>query len=641
MATNSKYTLIKTIRKAAGMQLGPQSGGSSLGGAGGKIPAGFRAGMDQKKEEEALAAKEESESADAKAMDDAAKQQDMQIKQVEMEQRMRDQTSQKMQEMQMEQSRLGIEAANLKEQLKNKDIMHKEQIKHMNDLVKQQMNHQKTLDKQVESQRERMTTPFSTTLVSRSKALRSMVEKLHKQACILKPTMGNFDNSIFMSLCKSANMVPATPKLTPGSGPAEPKTMAASKVAAPNAGKEVTPLTNAPAPAAQPAPSAAPASQFGGQHAFNHPLSNVAERVGSRIDPATQSAGQMWDATWDTAKNLRGDINKGFKDYSEANKFTPIPGQGAFGSLINRSSNIMNRGLHSVAQGGMNALSYPISTAAQGYGHAGEHFKDMYRRGGEAGTRYNTLQAQQKSLREAGNKKLEEQWNKDMQDGDWFSAVANQWNSGERSDSAWQRAKDFGARAGNWGWDQAAAAGQGLKGIGNAVTAGIETGLSATGLGAILGSAGLADSDHSRGWDPFSTDAEAAQQKAVVDSDKKKILEKYSPNTDPAAYSSTGFSSLPAGGNGTNDAQRLQMFGGFHPGYLGDSANYNVNPMTSMMMSPFTQTSGFDMGTPGGPNDMYGAFQNSAYSNNDPGFRGAYNAFDNAYMSNKNFGRFK
>lgn len=672
---NSTYNLLKTLRKEAGMQVGPQTGGS--GGAGGKIPPGFLAGMNQRKEEEAAAAKEESETAQAQAMDDAAKQQDMQIKQVEMEQRIREQNSQKMQEMQAEQSRLQTEAAAMKEQMKQKDLMHKEQLKHQNELVKAQLQHQQTLDKQVEAHKARMQTGFSSTLVSRSKSLRSSIEKLHKMACTQTPFGKPKMSPAFLSLCKAAGMVPATPKQPPGSGPATPKSMTVSKVGGGTSsiGTGKTPLDTAPkpnqnsltgkmdaagaqfdakmqgVPATQPAPAIPqqPASNFG----TYGPMGSVADRVVGRIDPAArnlsstyymsampnapgygQAISKMHDATWDTFKNLRTDLNAGYDDYYKANRLDKgALGDGSFSGMV-------NKGLQKFTQGVLNIPAYTISTAAQGFGHAGEHFKDSGRRWSAANTAFDQQKADQAAARAAGQKAIDDQWNKDMENGGMVDAAWNyftgKYNPKAETDSWHNQLGDWVDRSWNWTRDglggAAASAGKGLVNTG---TAAVETGLNMTGVGAAIGAAASDPNEQSRGWDLFNTDAELAQQKQQEDADRKRILDETSPNKDPNSFSTPSLipnGTTLAGGNGMNDLMRLQHTGFANQDMIGSAMQSAVDPITGMMM-PFTQTDGYSLNGGYEPNDMLSAFQSSPF--HTPGYQGNYNTLDQAFFNRR------
>jgi len=646
MATNSKYALLKQLKKKASLQLGPQSGGGSgggMGGSGGKIPAGFLAGMNQKRDEEALAAKEESETAQARAMDDAAKQQDMQIKQVEMEQRIRDQTSEKMQEMQQEHSRLGIEAANLKEQLKNKDLMHKEQIKHMNALVKQQLDHQKMLDKQVESHRERMTTPFSTTLVSRSKSLRSLVEKMHKNAAQIVPSINSGVN-----------------------GPAQPKSIGSSKIQVDTGAK--TPLHTAQNPAAygttpsqpsvnnnptpppaaagaQPAPAPQPQ-----QPARNYWLNNVKDRLNPAIQkywyatrmsampnaPSQESAiSGMTNAYWNTFKNLRGDLNKGYDQYfKDKGAYQGKPGEDLLSGMYNNAAYWADSGFNRLQQGILNIPANTISTGAQAFGHAGEHFKDMSNRFSQANQNCSAQDAANTKAREQGQAQIDEQWNKDKAAGGTWQAAYNyltgKYTPNAKADSAWQTAKDMAGQAKDWLWNQGGALAQGGKGIVNTGTAAADTALNMLPISAAIGAASSGDTE-SRGWDPFNTDAENNAQAAKVEADKKKIL------AESGGAGSTPPSAAPSfipGAHGMNDAMRLQHTGYYHPGYINNPSQGAVDPITGMLLSPFTQTSGFNHGGGYNPEDMLGAFQNSVFDSR-PGFNGGYNSFDQAFLNSQ------
>ena len=647
---NSTYNLLKTLRKEAGMQVGPQAGGSGgAGGPGGKIPPGFLAGMNQRKEEEAAAAKEESETAQAQAMDDAAKQQDMQIKQVEMEQRIREQNSQKMQEMQAEQSRLQTEAAAMKEQMKQKDLMHKEQLKHQNELVKAQLQHQQTLDKQVEAHKARMQTGFSSTLVSRSKSLRSSIEKLHKMACTQTPFGKPKMSPAFLSLCKAAGMVPATPKQQPGSGPATPKSMTVSKVGGGTSsiGTGKTPLDTAPkpnqnsltgkmdaagaqfdakmqgAPAAQPTPATpqqpevpAPGTNASLVHDMNNTWNNRVQNEGY----------------WSAMKNMRGDVNNSFnKYYSEMEKPKD------FGSAVGY---LATRGAQGLRQGIDNVGAYVGSTAAQGFGHAGEHFKDMGRRWSAANTAFDQQKADQAAARAAGQKAIDDQWNKDIANGGYIDAAYNymtgKYNPNAETDSWYNQLGDWVDRSWNWGRDAvggaAAAAG---KGLANTATAAVETGLNMTGVGAAIGAATSDPNEQSRGWDLFNTDAELAQQKQQEDADRKHILDETSPNTDPNSFSTPSLipnGTTLAGGNGMNDLMRLQHTGFANQDMIGSAMQSAVDPITGMMM-PFTQTDGYSLNGGYEPNDMLSAFQSSPF--HTPGYQGNYNALDQAFFNRR------
>jgi hypothetical protein len=676
------YDLIKTLRKEAGMQVGPQPTGGAGGGAGGKIPPGFLAGMNQRKEEEAAAAKEESETAQSQAMDDAAKQQDMQIKQVEMEQRLREQNSQKMQEMQAEQARLQTEAASLKEQMKQKDLMHKEQLKHNNELVKAQLQHQQTLDSQIEAHKARMQTGFSSTLVSRSKSLKATIEKLHKMASASSPFGKPKMSGAFISLHKCATMVPATTKQQPGAGPSTPKSMTSTKITGggsttvgktpldtaprpnPNsldgkmeaAGNQFDakmqgspPAQTAPQPSTQQTPTQQPVSNFG---AYG-PMGSVADRVVGRIDPAAknlsmthfmsampnapgygQAISKMHNATWDAAKNLRADLNAGYNDYYKANNLDKgTLGDGSFGGML-------NKGTQKLTQGLANIPAYTISTAAQGFGHAGEHFKDVGRRWDNANTTFNKQKADQEAARQAGQQAIDNQWNKDMENGGVIDAAWNyatgKYNPNAETDSWHNQLGDWVDRSWNWGRDAlgggAAAAG---KGLANTATAAVETGLNMTGVGAAIGAAASDPNEQSRGWDLFNTDAELAEQAKQEEAERKRILDETSPNTDPASYSTSSLipnASTIGGGHGMNDAMRLQHTGYGNRDVIGSAMNAAVDPLTGMMM-PFTQTDGYSLDGGYSPNDMMSAFQSSPF--HSPGYKNNYNALDQAFFNGR------
>ena len=643
MATNSKYALLKQLKKKASLQLGPQSGGGSgggMGGSGGKIPAGFLAGMNQKRDEEALAAKEESETAQARAMDDAAKQQDMQIKQVEMEQRIRDQTSEKMQEMQQEHSRLGIEASNLKEQLKNKDLMHKEQIKHMNALVKQQLDHQKMLDKQVESHRERMTTPFSTTLVSRSKSLRSLVEKMHKNAAQIVPSINSGVNGPAQPKSIGSSKIQVdTGAKTPlhtaqnpsayGTTPAQPSVNnnptppPAAAVAHPTAGAQPTtqPPVQSPAPPQQ---AITTMPQFAAKNEFNHPLTNVADRMSNEWNTSPHPI-------WNSAKNLRSNLNKGFNDYYQANNLNKGNlGDGSFTGMV-------QKGLSKVQQAGLNVLAYPISAAAQGLGHSGEHFKDVANRWSAANAAFANGKAEDEAARQKGQQALDEQWNKDMANGGIVDAAWNYMASPNKGKSVFGSDMDALGRS----WDQLKGYGgagvSALKGVANLGTTALDTvwnigkgGLK--GLGSLVGAASMDDDTQSTGWG-MNTDAENQAAAAKVEEDKKKILAEAGGGGEDPATASASPSFIP-GAHGMNDAMRLQQTGYYHPGYINNPAQGAVDPITGMLLSPFTQTSGFNHGGGYNPDDMLSAFQNSVFDSR-PGFDKNFNSFDQAFLNSQ------
>lgn len=647
MATNSKYALLKQLRKTASLQLGPQSGGGGgsggAGGAGGKIPAGFLAGMNQKRDEEALAAKEESETAQARAMDDAAKQQDMQIKQVEMEQRMRDQTSQKMQEMQQEHSRLSIESTNLKEQLKNKDLMHKEQLKHMNELVKQQLNHQKMLDKQTEAHRDSMTTPFSTTLVSRSKSLRSLVEKMHKNASQIVPPInagagGPMDpKSVGASKIKvdTSAKTPLHTAQNPaayGAPPAQPS-VSNAPVAPVGQPPAPQPTAGAQPPTQPPVQSPAPPQQamttmpqFAAKNEFNHPLTNVADRM-------THEWNTSEHPIWNSAKNLRSNLNQGFNDYYKANNLNKGNlGDGSIGGM-------WQKGLAKVQQAGLNVLAYPVSAAAQGLGHSGEHFKDVGNRWSAANDTYNKGIAEDVAAREKGQQAIDEQWNKDVNGGGYVDALWNYMASPNKGKSALGSDMDVLGRRYEQAKGYAGAAGSALKGTLNLGTTALDTAWNLgkgtwRGLGSLVGATAVDDNTQSTGWG-MNTDAENQAQASKVEEDKKKILAQATGESGEGSPTPGAAPSFIPGAHGMNDAMRLQQTGYYHPGYINNPAQGAVDPITGMLLSPFTQTSGFDMGGGGyNPEDMLGAFQNSVFDSR-PGFNGAYNTFDQAFLNSQ------
>lgn len=622
------YDLIKTLRKEAGMQVGPQPTGGAGGGAGGKIPPGFLAGMNQRKEEEAAAAKEESETAQSQAMDDAAKQQDMQIKQVEMEQRLREQNSQKMQEMQAEQARLQTEAASLKEQMKQKDLMHKEQLKHNNELVKAQLQHQQTLDSQIEAHKARMQTGFSSTLVSRSKSLKATIEKLHKMASASSPFGKPKMSGAFISLHKCATMVPATTKQQPGAGPSTPKSMTSTKITgggSTTVGK--TPLDTAPKPPqAQATPQTAP------QQAATPPVTpgtnaSLVHHMNNTWNNRVQNEGY-----WGAAKNMRTDLNSSYdKYYAEMQKPKTLgESAGYLGTM----------GLMKARQGIGNVGAYVGSTAAQGFGHAGEHFKDVGRRWDNANTTFDKQKADQEAARQSGQKAIDDQWNRDIENGGYIDAAYNymtgKYNPNAETDSWHNQLGDWVDRSWNWGRDAlgggAAAAG---KGLANTATAAVETGLNMTGVGAAIGAAVSDPNEQSRGWDLFNTDAELAEQAKREEAERKRILDETSPNTDPASYSTSSLipnASTIGGGHGMNDAMRLQHTGYGNRDVIGSAMNAAVDPLTGMMM-PFTQTDGYSLDGGYSPNDMMSAFQSSPF--HSPGYKNNYNALDQAFFNGR------
>ena len=674
MATNSKYALIKSLRKSAGMQVGPQAmGGGGAGGAGGKIPAGFLAGMNQKKEDEELAMKEEAETSQAQALDDAAKQQDMQIKQIEMEQRIRDQNSQKYQEMQMEQSRLMAEAANLKEQLKHKDTIHKEQLKHNNDLVQQQMKHQQTLNKQLEDHKSQTQSGFSPTLVSRAKSLRATIEKLHKQASLTKEYgLPVGDNTAFLSLAKCAEYVPTT--TPPKNGPATPNSMSNSMIKTAPAGVAKTPLSTAPKPtnATPQAPSANPQTptpqpQPQAPAPTKSPLQYMGDRMGARLTPAFQQLGMagamssmpnyqaqhpymdaaksIHSATWDTFKNLRGDLNKGFDDYYKANgTYKPQAGEGVIGGLVGRAGTMLGNGVAKGMQGVLNVPAYAISTAAQGFGHAGEHFKDSWNRGSQANSTWSKGAETDLAERQKGQAALDKTWNDTLANGgDKIDAAWNYWTSKDRGDNVVSRTADAASRAGDWVGDQVGALGSAGKGVLNTATAGLETlwntGKGAVGaIGSLFGASTTPSTTQSTGWG-MNTDAENKAQTQAAEEEKKKILAESdrasgSPGTNPDNYSTSPLVPGLAAGNGMNDAMRLQHTGYAHSDNIINDASHSVDSTTGMIMSPFTPTSGFRHSGGYQPNDMMGAFQNSALDSR-PGYRDLTDDADNAFIANR------
>lgn len=616
------------------MQVGPQPAGGGGTGAGGKIPPGFLAGMNQRKEEEAATAKEESETAQTQAMDDAAKQQDMQIKQVEMEQRLREQNSQKMQEMQAEQSRLQTEAASMKEQMKQKDLMHKEQLKHNNELVKAQLQHQQTLDSQIEAHKARMQTGFSSTLVSRSKSLKATIEKLHKMASASSPFGKPKMSGAFISLHKCATMVPATPKQQPGAGPATPKSMTSSKITGGGSttmGK--TPLDTAPkppqakaapqtAPQQAPAPSVTPGTNASLVHHMNNTWNNRVQNEGY----------------WSAAKNMRTDLNNSYdKYYSEMKKPKTLPE--TFGYLG-------TMGLMKARQGIGNVGAYVGSTAAQGFGHAGEHFKDVGRRWDNANTTFDKQKADQEAARQSGQKAIDDQWNRDIENGGYIDAAYNymsgKYNPNAETDSWHNQLGDWVDRSWNWTRDglvgSAQAAGKGLV---NTATAAANTATSLIGgpIGALASNsigAAASDSDaQSRGWDLFNTDAELAEQAKQEEAERKRILDETSPDTDPASYSTSSLipnASTISGSHGMNDAMRLQHNGYGNRDVIGSGMDAAVDPLTGMMM-PFTQTDGYNLGGGYSPNDMMSAFQSSPF--HSPGYKNNYNALDQEFFNGR------
>lgn len=635
MSNNRSYELLKALRKEAGMQVGPQPTGGA-GGAGGKMPPGFLAGMNQKSEEEAAAEKEKTETQEAKALDDAAKQQDMQIKQVEMEQRIRDQNSQKMQEMQAEQARLQTEAEALKEQLKSKDTMHKEQLKHQNELVKAQITHQQNLDKQVESHKARMQTGFSSTLVSRSKSLRATIEKLHKSAKVVSPFTPFRINNAALSLFKSSSMyMPATPKAT--DGPATPKSMTSSKLTTGKTTADKTPLsvesdtpkpsTTAPATQTTAAPSPTPsASVLSSLGTKASPIATPSERMQSSWD---SRAGNSY---WDAAKNLRTDTNKAFDGYyKDVGDYKGTPGEGIMSGIAGRAGHYANLAFNKARQGVYNVGSHVVSTAAQGFGHAGEHFKDMGRRVDSAGDTYRKQMADQSAARQADQSALDAQWNKDMASGDKFNAAWNYFNSDKSSDGYFAKARDLKDRAWNFARDGIGGAiGAGGKGLLNTATATGETALSVLnpinkipGAGAMLSTALSDPNEQSRGWDPSMTDAELASQ-PKTQSPTQNIASTISTIPNAAKFNNTG----------TNDLMRLQHTGYANQGMINSPMVNAVDPTTSALM-PFTQTDGFSLDNGYQPNDMLSAFHSSPFANRG-GYKDSYGALDNAFMSNRN-----